>query len=291
MSVIALSNGALSARVSPRGGSILRLDWNGVPLFRPAPDDAAPIDSGCYPLVPFGNRIRGNGFDFDGAHFALTPNTDWDAHYLHGEGWRADWTVADQAPDRVTLTHAHDGSALPYVYEATQTLALTETGAEMRLSVTNKGARPMPFGLGWHPYFPMTPGTRLRTDTGPMWTEDDQWLPVAPAPVPADLDFTTPAPLPHHWVNNGFENWSGKATITWPECGTALEVDADALFGTMFLFVSDTAFDPGYKRDFFALEPMSHLADGHNLPDLGGLKVLAAGETLSGALRLTPKAL
>ena len=59
----------------------------------------------------------------------------------------------------------------------------------------------------------------------------------------------------------------------------------------LFLFVSDTAFDPAYARDFFALEPMSHLPDGHNQPDLGGLVRLAPGETLSGGIRLAPETL
>lgn len=289
MSVAVIRNASFSARVCTHGGSILRLDWNGVPLLRPTADDAAPIDSGCYPLVPFGNRVRGNRFVFDGTTFTLTPNTEWDAHYLHGEGWRSEWVITQVAADRVVMTHAHDGSALPYIYEAEQSIALTETSAEMAMSVTNRGDHPMPFGLGWHPYFPMTPATLLQTDTGRMWSEDDQWLPVAPGPVPAELDFSTPASLPHRWVNNGFEDWSGKATIIWPERSVALDVRADALFSVMFLFVSDTRFDPSYERDFFALEPMSHLADGHNLSGLGGLRVLDPGETLTGSMRLIPK--
>ncbi|MBE9639792.1 aldose 1-epimerase [Salipiger mangrovisoli] len=291
MTIIALTNGDLSARVSTRGGSILRLDQGEVPLLRPAADNAAAIDSGCYPLVPFGNRIRGNGFDFDGRRFTLTPNTEWDAHYLHGEGWLSEWSVEQASDDAVVLAHAHEGSALPYSYRAEQKFALRDGGFEMQLSVTNTGARPMPFGIGWHPYFPMTPQTELQTQTGAMWSEEEGWLPGAPGPVPADLDFSQPAPLPHRWVNNGFEDWSGQAVIRWPERNAALEIAADPLFDAMFLFVSDTSFDPSYKRDFFALEPMSHLADGHNMPDLGGLRVLEPGETLGGGVVLTPRSL
>lgn len=291
MTIIALSNGDLSVRVSTCGGSILRLDWGDVPLLRPATDDAKAIESGCYPLVPFGNRIRGNSFDFDGRRFTLGPNTEWDAHYLHGEGWLSEWSVEQASGGTVVLTHEHDGSALPNIYHADQRFALHDDAFEMRLSVTNRGARPMPFGLGWHPYFPMTPQTVLQTQTGQMWSEEEGWLPGTPGPVPAGLDFSAPAPLPQRWVNNGFEDWSGRAVIHWPERKAELEIAADPLFDAMFLFVSDTSFDPGYKRDFFALEPMSHLADGHNMPDLGGLRVLEPGETLSGGVVLTPRSL
>lgn len=286
MTLITLQSGQVAARIATQGGCLLRLDQGDLPLLRPAPDDALPIDSACYPLVPFGNRVRNNRFHFGGQDFELTPNTEWDTHYLHGEGWRSEWDVLSQSDSVVQLQHRHDGSALPYVYDARQRIELGVNVAELYLSVTNLGDRAMPFGLGWHPYFPMTPQTTLQTRTGRIWTEEAGWLPGKPVALPTEMDFSTPRGLPRHWVNNGFEDWSGDARIYWPERKMALHVTADPLFRSMFLFVSDTSFDPDYKRDFFALEPMSHLADGHNQPDLGGLVVLAPGETLSGGMRL-----
>lgn len=291
MAVISIGYGSLSARISTFGGTLLRLDDGDGPLLRPAGDDAAPIDSACYPLVPFGNRIRGNRFSFGGRAYHLAPNTDWDAHYLHGEGWRSEWTVLGQTTDSLRLGHSHDGSALPYVYTAEQTIILGPKGAELALSVTNHGRHAMPFGIGWHPYFPMTGNTTLQTRTGRMWTEEEGWLPGHPVVPPPELDFTEPRGLPHRWVNNGFEDWSRSAVIRWPEWKRGLRITASPELRAMFLFVSDVSFDPGYRRDFFALEPMSHLADGHNQAGLGGLKVLSPGETLSGSLLLAPEAI
>jgi len=270
---------------------VLRLDHGEIPLLRPASDTAGPLESGCFPLVPFGNRVRDNRFRFDGEDFTLRPNTDWDLHYLHGEGWRSEWEVAASSNDAVTMIHRHDGAALPYSYQAEQRIALLPNGAVLELSVTNLGERAMPFGIGWHPYFPLTPETTLQTGTGRMWTEEAGWLPGRPVDLPEEMDFSMPRGLPNHWVNNGFEDWSGQARIEWPEHGAALRIEADSLFRSVFLFVSDVSFDPGYTRDFFALEPMSHLADGHNHADLGGLVALAPGARLSGAIRLTAEIL
>jgi len=291
MAVIALNQGAAAARISTFGGSILNLSVGGIPLLRPAADDAEAIDSACYPLVPFGNRIRGNVFGFEGETYRLAPNIDWDRHYLHGEGWLDDWTVEDSTGNRLSLTHVHDGSRIPYTYVARQDFVVTDSGMTLGLSVTNTGQRAMPFGLGWHPYFPMTPLTTLETGTGRMWTEEEGWLPGRPVALPEELDFSSPRGLPMHWVNNAFENWSGAALVRWPERDAVLRITADPMFRTMFLFVSDTGFDPDYGRDFFALEPMSHLPDGHNLADLGGLAVLQPGETLEGSMRLTLESL
>lgn len=289
--MIELRSGGVSARVTTRGGAILRLDCGAVPLLRPAGDGAEPGGSACFPLVPFGNRVRGNRFSFRGRDYHLRPNRPTDPHYLHGEGWLSDWGIRDRDATSVALDHSHDGSALPYVYDAVQRLSLRPDGADLELSVTNRGAHAMPFGLGWHPYFPMTPATTLQTEASRLWTEDPGWLPGHPVEVPAEMDFSTPRRLPAHWVNNGYDGWSGKARITWPERGLALQITADPVFRVMFLFVSDTSFDAGYQRDHFALEPMSHMADGHNQPDLGGLAVLEPGESLSGRMGLTVEAL
>ncbi|MCB1448303.1 MAG: aldose 1-epimerase [Rhizobiaceae bacterium] len=285
--VLVLSRGRASARISTDGGSVLGLAVDGIDLLRSAPDDAGAIDSACYPLVPFGNRIRGNSFTFRGETYALAPNTAWDRHYLHGEGWLDEWAVETCEADRLSIRHTHDASRIPYRYTARQRFVLTENGMDFHLSVVNEGATAMPFGIGWHPYFPMTPGTTLETSTGRMWTEEEGWLPGAPVPIPDDLDFRAPRRLPHRWVNNAFEDWAGEAVIRWPEKGKSLRIAADPLFRTMFLFVSDRSFDPGYARDFFALEPMSHLPDGHNLPDLGGLTPLEPGQSFEGAMRLS----
>jgi aldose 1-epimerase len=296
MAVHELISGGLRLKISTKGGIILGLWWDGgaveVPLLRAAGNDHADaLTSGCYPLVPFGNRVAGNRFSFGGRDYVLQPNTDWDKHYLHGEGWQAEWTVADRAAGAITLAFEHRGANTPYEYRAEQTFSLAENQLEMKLSVENHGETALPFGLGWHPYFPMTPETALLAPAKAFWTEVDGWLPGERAAIPADLDFSSPSPLPRRWINNGFEDWSGKALISWPERHAALVLEADELFRHAFIFVSDTAFDPQFRRDYFCFEPMSHLANGHNLPGLGGLQILAPGQSLSGNIRLRPQIL
>jgi aldose 1-epimerase len=294
MTIVHLSNGELAAKLSTAGSTVLELWWNGdrgkIPLLRPAPsDDAGALEAGCFPLAPFGNRVRGNRFEFAGQKYDLTPNVDWDAHYLHGDAWLGAWEIAAESNDGAEMVFYHEGS--PYTYEARQRFRLADGHFEVELTVENKGKIALPFGLGWHPYFPLTSGTTLLARARRFWTEAENWLPGEATEIPADLDFSRPRPLPHRWVNNGFEGWTGQAEIDWPELGMQLLVEADALFEHAFLFVSDTAFDPTYKRDFFCFEPMSHLADAHNMAGGGGLVVLEPGQTLSGRMRLTPQVL
>ena len=291
MTLVDIGSGSLALRVSTHGGSILGLwkqgDGRRVPLLRPAPKvDAGAPEASCFPLVPFGNRVRDNRFVFDGAVFTLRPNTEWDPHYLHGDGWLADWHLGGQTDRSIEMSFEHRGGHTPYEYLASQCFTIDDDSLTIAMTVENRGRQRLPFGLGWHPYFPLTPQTTLEARAEAFWTEVEGWLPGERTSIPADLDFSRAIGLPHRWVNNGFENWSGHARISWPEHGVALSMEGDPILRHAVLFLSDTTFDPGFKRDYFCFEPMSHLANGHNLPGLGGLRVLAPGESLMGGFRL-----
>ncbi|MDX8526543.1 aldose 1-epimerase [Mesorhizobium sp. MSK_1335] len=291
MADIDIASDRLRCVLSTQGGTIWRLEadlgngwWQ--PLLRPPPEgsDREPLKAGCFPLVPFGNRVEGNRFQFDGIEHRLTPNTPWDKHYLHGDGWLGDWTAGVHGDATASLSFEFQGEA--YRYRATQRFECEGTTLRATLAVTNLGAPPMPFGLGWHPFFPLTPATTLEARASSYWTEKAGWLPDARIAVPETLDFNQPQKLPRQWINNGFEGWDGAASIAWPERRMRLGIETTPALSRYFLFMSDTRFDPGYREDFFCFEPMSHSANGHNLSDLGGLTVLAPGQGMTVSMTL-----
>ncbi len=295
MALFSLQNQQLALTVSSRGGTILQLlaltAGGDVPLLRPAElsDDTDALRSGCFPLVPFGNRVNGNRFSFQGRTYTLAANTDWDQHYLHGDGWLNQWLCLEQAPDALLLEYVHTQGG--YRYRARQRFTLTGATLAVTLSVTNLGEDTLPFGLGWHPYFPLTEHTRLQAGAAGYWGEGEQWLAGEHRDgLPADSDFNAPRVLPRRWVNNGFSGWDGQARIEWPERRHGLTLGTEPACPVYFVFVSDPAFDPGYDFEFFCFEPMSHAANGHNLPDLGGLTALAPQETLTQTLSLVSQA-
>ena len=280
MSIVELLAGPYRLRLSPKGGAIVDGTYSGVPIFRPYPeagrDGIDPLKCGSFPLVPFGNRVEENRFSFGGATYALRPNTAWDRHYLHGDGWLSDWALTEAATAHARMVLSVETDV--YAYEAEQIFALDESGLKLTLRVTNRGQREMPFGLGHHPFFPLTPSTRLSAPARRFWSEKYDYLPDLEGPIPDDLDYSEPAGLPTRWINNGFEDWTGKARIEWPERGLALDLAAPGC-SRYFLFRSDTDFDPDFKGDFFCFEPMTHTANAHNLPGLSGLVGLGLGES------------
>ncbi|MDR3518860.1 MAG: aldose 1-epimerase [Azospirillaceae bacterium] len=288
MTVLTLANRGYGLDITTTGAAIQRWfakrDGTRIPLLC----EAAPPPGACFPLVPFGNRVRDNRFVFETIGYSLAPNTAWDRHYLHGDGWTSEWSVQDRSAAQVTLGLHHDAAGTPYVYDAVQRFTLSDDTLILTLSVINRGATALPFGLGWHPYFPWTPETTLQAPATGYWLEGADWLPTTRAPLPPPLTFTTPRHLPRHWVNNGFTGWNGRCVITWPERQLALELVADPMFRDYVLFIPDTEFMGGGAGDtLFAFEPMSHGIDAHHEVDDGGLQRLAPGQALQGTIRLS----
>ena len=282
MTLYSLENDALRLQVAEQGGAIEGLWWQQqgitVPVLRPGRKSGIAVESSCFPLVPFGNRVSGNRFCSPTGEHQLAPNVEWDRHYLHGDGWLNPWRCIGQSPTQLTLEYVHRQGV--YLYTAQQVFTLHESGIEVELVVTNDG-EPLPFGLGWHPYFPLSTETRVQAHTAGYWLEKEHWLAGEyQQSLPPELDFNQPAPLPGHWVNNGFSGWDGIATIRQPTLGYQLTMASEPAAPCYFVFVSDPAFDKGYAFDFFCFEPMSHAPDDHHRPDFGQLTVLPYGASL-----------
>ncbi|WP_181183393.1 MULTISPECIES: aldose 1-epimerase [unclassified Mesorhizobium] len=283
---LSLDNDRLRLRISPRGGAIVDGYTNdGRPFLRPyqgkgAFDVAA---SACFPLVPVGNRIEGNAFSFRGRSFALVPSA-FDPLYIHGEGWLGIWRVEAQREDCVELVFDKpEGEGSPFAYRARQSFRLAGARLDLTMSVTNKGETALPFGLGFHPYFPRTPRTTLVAPASGWWSERDGHLPGERIALGEDVDFSTPRRLPERWLNNGFEGWSGIARIVWPEHGLGLDIEASRALGRYMLYAPDS------DRSSVCFEPMSHTPNAlkHVDTDPMGLKILSPGESFDAGFAMT----
>ena len=261
-------------------------------LFRragPAPADALAL--ACAPLVPWSNRISGGGFEADGGFVTLAANWPGEPCPLHGNGMQARWQVAGHDARAAELTLDSDGPGA-FRYAATLRYWLRDGALGMRLAVRHRGAAPLPYGLGFHPWFPRTAATTLQARADAVWLEDARHLPTRRVPLaerPA-WDFAAGRALPPGWINNGFVGWDGRATIGWPGRGLALAVEAAAegADGAAPLAVF-LVYSPGAQADFFCFEPVSHPVDAHHLAGRPGLFRLAPGQSAAVQCRFLPR--
>ncbi len=279
--LIELRAGAYRLVLDPvRGGSVARFDLGDQPLFR-ATCGPSVLDSGCFPLVPFSNRIAHGTFAAAGQTVRLAPNMPGGAHphTLHGFGWQCGWDVAADGADNATLRHDHAAGQWPWAYRAEQRLALDHAGLTHTLSLRNASDQPMPAGLGVHPYFPRTPQTRLIARHNGEWQTAADGLPITLHRVDQPVDWWQGQPVGTRAVDTVYTGRAGEITVIWPERGLQLTIAPSPNLPCTVIYTPANA-------DFFCVEPVSHATDAINRPDQADpMQWLTPGETLEATVR------
>jgi aldose 1-epimerase len=294
-SIVGLAAGGLSATVAPGCGArlaSLRLARSGatVDLLRPA-TPAALADGDAYgfcgfPLVPYSGPIFGGGFAWGGGFHKLARNYPGEPVATHGEGWISPWSIEAAAPDRLTLGFDHRPAEgrFPFAYRARLDYRLDARGLSIDLALINRDHRPMPAGIGFHPYFPRHPTTRLAFEATGCWPPDaPETVQLGCQPLPPALDFAAGQPVDACVIDRCFEGWDGVALIEQPADGISLRLTADASFGKLQIY------SPwGYP--YVCVEPVSNANDGFNRAAIGvaghGVVALEPGRRLAGGLRI-----
>jgi aldose 1-epimerase len=260
------------------GGGVREFSWRGQDIFRPAASGAEtdPFSLGCFPLVPYANRIADGRFAFEGRDVQLQRNWDRDPHPLHGQGWRSAWTIAQASAAQATMEFLGGGDEWPWRYRAVQDFEVLAAGLDVRLSVENLSDATMPGMLGLHPYFPQPALAVVQARARTVWLTDAQALPVQEVLAPAEWSFDRPRAAARVDLDHCFDHWDGVASVRWPDRILTLSAA-----GCRSLHVYTP---PGV--DFFCLEPQTAAA-GALLRDSSGVARLAPGERLEMRVRFS----
>jgi aldose 1-epimerase len=244
-------------------------------------DAATVLGQASFPLVPYVNRIRGGAFRFRGKIIRLTPNMPSDPSPLHGQGWLGAWSVESAGNADAELLYRHDAGEWPWSYEARQSFALDAAGLTVELHCRNTSDRPMPCGLGQHPYFPCNGATRLDTRVECAWEIDAQVLPTRKVPAEGRFDLADRAVCGQN-LDHGFGGWGGEARITQGGGSTKLIMSSPQ--ARFFQLYSPE------EGGIFVAEPVTHANAAMNEPEERwselGLRVLEPGESMTLTMRL-----
>jgi len=294
---ISLEAGAARVEIAPDvGGALASFRWRGRELLRPTPDTARIARDvrkfGCYPLVPYSNRIADAALHTrEGTIYDLMRNFGDHPHAIHGVGWQRPWSVATRAPTKVLLTMEHrpDGEtaqAWPFAFRAAQSFSLDTRSANATLTLTlqieNTDTRAFPFGLGWHPFFPRDSETQLGFSADGVWRTDSTGLPTRHDAVPDVWRFDPPrtiaAPL-----DNVFTGWPGRASIVWLQRALELTIEAEPTCNFLVVYIPR-------GQDYFAVEPVTHMTDAFNRYARGargtGTRLIGPAQTHCATMRL-----
>ncbi len=143
---------------------------------------------------------------------------------------------------------------------------MTNDGYRHALAITNLSDRPMPAGLGLHPYFPRA-RARLALEIDGVWENGATLIPSRWRALVGAPDWLGRTPLDHCFTGR-----RGPIVIDWPSCRVTIAPDPAFTFAVVFT-------PPG--EDYFCVEPVSHMPDAVNRresPAATGWRWLAPGE-------------
>jgi aldose 1-epimerase len=290
---IVLRAGGAQALLRPAAGGrvcSLRLEAPGgdvVPvLFAYEPADVDPLrwaKGGIYPLLPYSNRIAQARLHTPQGAVGLSPHPDAHPHTLHGNAHGMPWQASQTLEAQATMTlESAPCAAWPWRYQAWQRLHLEPTALRLELGIVNRDERPMPAGLGWHPYLLHRLQARIGLSATTLWPTTDDFLATHARPLRPDEGYVPPRALRPGTLTDYLSGWDGQLDVDLPG-GAVLSMQADEAVSHLVLH------RPPDGR-YLCVEPVTHVADGFNLEARGlagtGTRWLAAGQSLRATLCL-----
>ncbi|GAA0511834.1 aldose 1-epimerase family protein [Saccharopolyspora thermophila] len=269
--------GDARAVVTEVGAALRAFEVGGVPYVETYDADRLPPGAAGAVLVPWPNRVGGGRWRLDGKpqQLALTEPARHNA--IHGLLRHTAWTLMEHSGSAVVLRAmvcAQPGWPVPLLTSIRY--SLDERGLTVAHTVENPGARPVPFGLGVHPYpragHAETDECALRLAAATVLPVDaERLLPARPPRALAgdEVDFRTGRRLAGVLLDTAFGGAAPapddpeqlvRHRLTDP-AGHGVELWAEPVFRWVQVYTADDF--PGRGRAV-AIEPMTCPPDALN---------------------------
>jgi aldose 1-epimerase len=264
------NNLAVDTSAGGRFGSLV-LEGRERILGEPAAGIERSIAWGCYLMAPFVGRVKEGRLTWNGRTFQLPLNHG--RHAIHGAVYDAEWQVASQTADSITMTCRFDPARWPFEGSVEQSLRLEPGRLIVQAAILAE--EPMPAALGWHPWF-LDPQDEVQVKVqseavlrlGPELIPTGEWV-----AVDERTDLRDGPSRRGHRIDDVYIATEPPAIVTWPDLELTME------FGPpVSPFVVCT------HPQAVCVEPMTAWPDSIRLAAEGrkktGLVSLAAGEKL-----------
>ena len=260
--------GDYRACVTELGAGLRTLSHHGRALIVGFDQHELPPHSAGQLLAPWPNRIDGGRYQFGGRTHQLDLSEPARGNAIHGLTRWATWMPAAHISNEVTLTHLLLGRpGYPFCLEQRVSYRLDATdGLQVRVTATNVGQQPAPYGTGCHPYLTtgaaLIDGCELELPAAQWLPTDDRGIPTGP---PKDVtgsafDFRTRHPIADAKLDHALTGLSrdeaGRAWARLADDRVELGLWAGPGYDWLQVFTGD-ALEPEHRRRALAIEPMT----------------------------------
>jgi aldose 1-epimerase len=288
--IVTLEDGPYALAVAPGfGARMASFRYAGRDVLRPTPEavlaEPAVYGFAGFPLMPYSGPLFGPGFTFASVSYPLVRNVREEPTATHGEAWIAPFRILDRGEAALELEMIHEPTpgTFPFRFRGHVRYSLSEDGLSILLRITSRDHRPMPAGLGVHPYFPKHPGTRLRFAAVGVWPPDaPEAVLLGCQPLIDGLDFGDGPDVSAMVIDRLYEGWDGRAELIAGD-GFRTVIEAGGVLDKMQIY---SAWDYPYV----CVEPVSNANDGFNRMAAGvpshGVRVLEPNRSIEGTVRI-----
>jgi aldose 1-epimerase len=294
------SVGNIAFEMLVRGQNILHWPYVSTDAFT-----AKPGMSGIPFMGPWANRLDEQAFYANGTRYAfdMSLGNVRGAIPIHGFLTTTDrWQVVEAKTD---ATAAWTTSRLeffkqpawmkqwPFAHTIDMTYRLRNGSLEVRTTITNMAAEPMPIAVGFHPYFRLPDASRddwrLSLGARTHWLLAPTKLPTGETePMAPALAEAAGAPLRSLDLDDVYADLvrdaRGVARMTLRGRSQRLDVDLDPQFKAVVIWAPA-------QSPFMCIEPMAGVTNALNLAQRGRyseLQSVAAGATWQASFWVTP---
>lgn len=145
-----ISSGESSATIDAAGAYLRRLRLNGTSILKETSDMQA-THGGMALLAPYANRIRDGAYTFMGKTYHFQKNNEGNS--IHGFAKNSMFQIVRRTRARLTLHSLLSDDGYPGALDLLVTFTISPEKLEIKVRAENDSVVPLPFQLGFHPYF------------------------------------------------------------------------------------------------------------------------------------------
>jgi aldose 1-epimerase len=296
---------AIEVSICPSVGNIAyNMRVHGNPILMSPPNLADwkqhPSQAGIPFLAPWANRLDADAYWANGKRYLLNPDADEirrDPNGLPIHGlllFASAWQVAaihagDRAAEVISRLefwkHPEWMAQFPFAHNIEMTHRLSNGVLEVRTSIANLSAEPMPLVIGFHPWYqiPETPRDRWKVHL-PVREHYVLSKKLIPTGETKPVDLPDPTPLAGRQLDDVFGGVDSNSEFSLEADGRKVSVRFGPKFPIAIVYAPQT-------RDVVCFEPMTGLTNGFNLAHEGlfkNLQTIPPGETWAESFWIRP---
>lgn len=181
MSRKTISWGNLELEIDTLGARITRFTSSGNEIMKTAKDELQGYNGMV--LAPWPNRIPEGKYSLEGKEYQLEVNEPDRNNALHGFAFKTEFEVTEHSENKIELAALlTNPDGYPFEVFLQLEYLLDTKGLICKVTATNRSAIDAPFGIAFHPYYPVDDQTRISIPAKTHILTDEQMIPIGSEP-------------------------------------------------------------------------------------------------------------